>query len=273
MTPTKVFAPNWEKNEFGYFVWPDDNDLRKSLYPDRVSHPAKNNLYLYRELIKYLTNEGDIILDPMLGAGSAMIGATIGRKVIGIELNSKLAEQAQLNAIHLMSEYPESIILVTEGDCTKLLPVGILADLVIFSPPYANQLHFNPNDKFVTDKDRFTDGIFEQGVDTYTEHPDSFANMPEFMFRNNMKKVYELCFKNTKPGGYMAIIIKDKISKGEREELGLWCARTAIMAGWEVSDWFRSEHIGKLWGNFNLKRGIRQITDEHNIIFRKPLSV
>jgi DNA modification methylase len=273
MTQAKVFASSYPRNEQGWIQWPNDNDLRKQLYVSTVSHPAKNNLFLYRELIEYLTVAGQIVLDPMLGAGSAMIGATIGRKIIGIELNHKLAEQAHTNAANLMmNQYPQSIILVTEGDCTKLLPVPIQVDLIIFSPPYANQLHANKNDKFVNDPDRFTDGIFE-GVETYTEHPDSFSNMPEFMFRNNMRKVYRLCFANTNPGGCMAVIIKDRISGGEVVEMGLWAAKIAQQEGWQVKDWFKSEHIGKLWGNFNLSRGIKQITYEHDICFVKPQGV
>jgi len=46
--------------------------------------------------------------------------------------------------------------------------------------------------------------------------------------------------------------------------------KLAYEIGYELYEWYQREAIGKIFGYFNMQRGIRQITDEHMIIMRKP---
>ena len=56
-------------------------------------HPTQKPLSIMRELIKFVTNPRDIVLDPFMGSGSTCVASAImGRRYIGIELNDKYIE-------------------------------------------------------------------------------------------------------------------------------------------------------------------------------------
>lgn len=63
----------------------------------RVGHPAPFPVELPRRLIELYTFEGDLVLDPFMGAGSTAIAASsVGRHYVGYEINPEyvaLAEQ------------------------------------------------------------------------------------------------------------------------------------------------------------------------------------
>lgn len=58
-------------------------------------HPAVYPSYIIQELIKLLSKEGDIILDPFCGSGTTCLAAkTLGRQFIGIEINADYVKLA-----------------------------------------------------------------------------------------------------------------------------------------------------------------------------------
>jgi len=60
------------------------------------SHPTVKPLDLLRYLIRLMTQEGGIVLDPFVGSGSTVIAALLeGRKYIGIEINEEYYQIAQ----------------------------------------------------------------------------------------------------------------------------------------------------------------------------------
>lgn len=68
-------------------------------------HPAVYPSYIIQELIKLLSKEGDIILDPFCGSGTTCLAAkTLGRNFIGIEINSEYVsltnERLKQTSIH-----------------------------------------------------------------------------------------------------------------------------------------------------------------------------
>lgn len=81
-----------------------------------------------------------------------------------------------------------------------------------------------------------------------------------------MDKVFKACYEALMPGGMMCIITKDRIEKGLIVSLALQQVRQCIKAGFKVHLWEQHEHIGRAFGNFNLKQGYRQIVVE-DIIF------
>ena len=51
-------------------------------------HPAVYPLYIIQELIKLLSKEGDLVLDPFCGSGTTCLAAqNLNRKYLGIEIN------------------------------------------------------------------------------------------------------------------------------------------------------------------------------------------
>jgi DNA modification methylase len=64
-------------------VWTDID-----FYSERRYHPTQKPLKLIRRLVSASSNEGDVVLDPFVGAGSTVLGCLpLHRHYIGFELN------------------------------------------------------------------------------------------------------------------------------------------------------------------------------------------
>jgi site-specific DNA-methyltransferase (adenine-specific) len=54
----------------------------------RNQHTAVYPLYIIQELVKLLSNNGDVVLDPFCGSGTTCVAAkNLGRNYLGIEIN------------------------------------------------------------------------------------------------------------------------------------------------------------------------------------------
>lgn len=77
--------------------------------PERISdpkHPAQKPLLILRKLIKIASNEGDIVFDPFMGVGSIGVAALeLGRRFIGVELNSKYYDAAKNRIEKLIQQH------------------------------------------------------------------------------------------------------------------------------------------------------------------------
>jgi DNA modification methylase len=81
-------------------VWTDIK-----FYTEERYHPTQKPVDLIKRIIKASTNEGMVVLDPFLGAGSTALAAIeLNRKFIGIEIDSNYAKKAKERINHLHSQ-------------------------------------------------------------------------------------------------------------------------------------------------------------------------
>ncbi|MDP9412851.1 MAG: hypothetical protein M3Q08_01910 [Pseudomonadota bacterium] len=67
--------------------------MRSSAAAALGDHPSPKNVQLIEDAITDVTNRGDIVLDPFLGSGTAIIAAeNTGRNCYGLELDPKYLE-------------------------------------------------------------------------------------------------------------------------------------------------------------------------------------
>ncbi len=266
----KEFAPQYPRNSDGFIVFPSDVARRKSEFPVKVDHPAHNNLYMLEAIAEYLVPNTGLICDPMAGAGSSLILANQEHWLYLIELGEYFATQLQANDLERGGG---SVVVIKQGDCIVELPkinheMASLADLIMFSPPYANQLQSSKGHAIYEEREG---GDSTLGIENFTyKHSKNLGNMKEFQFNRAMRQVYQACFKANKPGGYMALIIKDRMKDGIRVGYGVRHVTMALQSGYEVFEWYQREAIGQIWGYFNRNKGIKGVEDEHIIIMRKP---
>ena len=72
------------------------------VHSERTIHPTQKPLKVIETLIKWLTNENDVILDPFIGSGTTIIaGLKTNRKVIGVEKFRQYHDISQ----HRINEY------------------------------------------------------------------------------------------------------------------------------------------------------------------------
>lgn len=82
------------------------NSIRKDVIESTVEtikgniHPAVYPEFIVQELIKLLTKENDVVLDPYLGSGTtAVVAKRLKRNYIGIEIHKEYVEYAQQRLI------------------------------------------------------------------------------------------------------------------------------------------------------------------------------
>jgi hypothetical protein len=257
------FAPNYDRDTQGRIKFPtNDQELRKIYFIDEVfTHPAKANLYMVDALISYTSVKGQTIMDITAGTGSILLGTTSGRRVICIELQKQYAEWIQMSYDNMIAAHqPAMAPVILQGMCQAFLPIP--CDSIIFSPPYAGGLNR-------------TGGILSREaignqVGQYSYEEGNLGHLNDFMFGQEMRKIYTLCFESLRSGGYLSIIIKDRMKQGKRIDLGIQALRAMRQAGFELDSWHTWTPPGLMFLKIHKSRGTRVEEDEHIIIVRKP---
>ena len=82
------------ENDWQSLVWEIPNV--KSNHPEKTEHPCQFPIELVERCVLALTNEGDIVLDPFMGVGSAAIAAVLHqRNFTGFEYKPEFVDIAR----------------------------------------------------------------------------------------------------------------------------------------------------------------------------------
>lgn len=203
---------------------------------DKILHPATFPEGLAREFIEFFTKEGQVVLDPMMGTGSALVAANAARReVVGVELNKAYFDIAK-------SQLPDANNLFNMDVREFLKGYGgedYFADYVITSPPYWDMLRMKGNENQKKRSD--------QNLDTYYSNDErDFGNIssyPEFLAE--LTFLYVDLKKVIVPGGYLTIIVKNIKKKGTIYPLA-WDLARYLSAHYEMKD-------EKIWCQDNQK--------------------
>ena len=200
----------------------------------RRLHGANKPPRLMQALAEFFTKGGGRVLDPFAGGGGTLLGCAIAdppRRGTGIEINPKWAEvYAGVAADH--PELPPQEMIV--GDSRALLadasrfPDGCF-DFVATDPPYNVHLERTMCDgKYdATHANRRTD------YDMRSEDPGDLANLGTYEnYLAAMEEIFRLCLRVTRPGGYMAVIVRNAYQEGEYLFTHADLARRGKAAGW-----------------------------------------
>jgi len=252
----KQFAPDYERNDQGWIKFPRDKTDRDRLFiPESFDHPAKANLYLIEELIKYTTEPGDVILDITAGTGTVLVASLIGRFTITVELNPVYHEWIIKNAAKLGITSHISI----QGDCRTLLPIPCQS--IIFSPPYS-----------VTMKGGGGMHNREKSGEQYSQYQSLKGNLGDlqpFYYNVEMQKIYKLCYESLTSGGTLSLIIKDFYEAGAMVQLGWRSVQNLKKVGFTIQDWFIWDPPGTQFKAIHKAKGNRVVEGEHIIVVRK----
>ena len=265
----KYFAPEYSRNEQGWILFPSDMQYRKEMFPVEVNrHAAKANVFLIQSCIDYVSNPGQMLLDPMSGTGTLMVGALVNRTIFNIEISPKFVE-LQWIAVNRLEEIAPGIsnnISIINSPCQTILPIPNLADHVIFSPPYAGIMKSKGKDKLTTEK---TD--YDMAEYTFTS-PLNVGLMNDFTWAQGMELVYRKCFETLKPGGTMTIIVKDHMEKRARVPLSQAAVDACKRVGFtqDTAEWFKWLAPGSVYTHIYRARGWEVVDDEDIIVLRKP---
>lgn len=189
---------------------------------EELLHPAKFPETLIRQFITFFTKPGELVLDPFLGTGSALIAAKqSNRSGVGVELSPEYAEisRQRLEKITIQAYPPlyqtdePSFWQVICGDSRNLLNYWEefekpAIDFCITSPPYWSQLERNA----IRQKKRK-----EMGLDTQysTNDPKDLSNLRDYhKFLSEQQKIFGLVHDLLRPRGYLVIITNNVFANG-----------------------------------------------------------
>jgi DNA modification methylase len=177
-----------------------------------LTHPAKFPESLCQEFIEFFTKPGELVLDPMTGTGSALIGALrAGRRAVGIELIPKYAEisrerlEKEKEAQRSLFTNPGEAGRVIVGDARDTATlVTEPVDYVLTSPPYWDMLR---RSGFETQRRRRADTALDVW---YSDDPQDLGNVAEYEeFLDQLLGVYRAVAEVMRPKAYATIIVKN----------------------------------------------------------------
>ena len=121
------------RHPFGYLVSDVWDDLHRIRHRKRriENHPCQLPIPLLERMILMTTDEGDTVLDPFAGSGTAAVAAMqLGRKYIGVDIDTEYfeathekvrrAQPVQQDGVYLSIYLKQEIVTIRDMDCELL---------------------------------------------------------------------------------------------------------------------------------------------------------
>ena len=274
METIKVFAESRDRDENGWLKYPVDRGLRRAMYSEELcdaimTHPAKQQAHLHKDICEYVSEPGDTILDPFGGVGTSLLSATLGRNVILVEIEDYyvdiirrcIAELEQHNSARDNDDsYNLGWMMVIQSDNRLAMPIP--CDHIITSPPYGNDLAKEAESAGLTST------IGQQGMQ-YTKANQNIGKLQPFIYKQAMNKVYELMVKSVKVGGTITITHRDRMREGERILYIESIVSTLVKLGCSILLLDKWKAPRSMAAAVNRSMGLEVVEDEDIIIMRR----
>jgi DNA modification methylase len=205
-----------------------------------------------RNLIEMYSEEGDSILDPMVGAGTTLVEAKLlARHALGMDINPDAVKRVK-EALKF-NHHPTSKQKVMVGDARDLSFLKDNSiDLIITHPPYMNII-------------RYSDGKIPADIS-------NISSLPKFC--DEIEIVAKELFRVLKPNKYCAILIGDTRKGKHFVPLAFNVMQRFLKVGFVLKeDIIKVQHncttTGR-WRTKALQEKFYLIMHEHLFVFRKP---
>ncbi|UQS26019.1 site-specific DNA-methyltransferase [Amycolatopsis thermalba] len=209
---------------------------RKGRYvPDTTAHPAKMLPAVAAHAIRHYTRPGDLVFDPMAGAGTTLVEALdAGRRAVGVEYEPHWVAVARANLDLARARGHDHDAEVVHGDARQLphlLPArhhGQVA-LVVTSPPYGPSTH----GQVVTAGDPNGDGKVHKYHHRYGNALDrgNLANVGHHRLLAGFTRILTGCAAVLRPGGHVALTVRPWREHSELIDLPAQIIACGVAAG------------------------------------------
>jgi len=169
----------------------------------RASHPSPKPPQLMKKLIEFFTKEKDWILDPFMGVGGTLLGASlIDRSAVGIDLSQEYINIYK--QVCRRESLREQIAIV--GNSKKIDEIPQVTqrtfDLILTDPPYGNMMIRRKTGEAVKKKKNTAPTPF-------TNDSEDIGNKPLPIFLEELKYIIGKGLKYLKNKGYLLVFTKD----------------------------------------------------------------
>lgn len=177
-------------------------------------HPAKFPEALISQLIGLFTVEGDNVLDPMAGTGSAVVAALQAqRNGYGVELSAQFVDIANQRIRERQPSAAQNAIppagmgSVVQGDATALMHLtelnGIPFRYAVTSPPYWSMLNNKGSENQAARRSKNLPLV-------YSADDRDLGNVHDYdTFLSLLESVYHQVALKLEAGGYLTVIVKN----------------------------------------------------------------
>ena len=265
---------------------------------ESFKHPAKMSIPVLLWIVQRYTKRGDMILDPMAGAGTTMLACWLGRNCVLVELEQKFVDMCNASWEKLRRMPPAlgfemGHCEIRQGDARQL--AGVLVDVVIFSPPYSDVIRRGnsggpgasgkgkpPSCLACYSEDPSNIGNLPYGdidvviASPLTEAKENIGNTKGDTYLRAMRIVYQQCYRCLKPHGLMILVVKPCI----RNQQVIHLERDTQKLCESVGFTFLEEHYRRLthmtfWRTLYYSKHpkVERVDKEFILVFRKEASV
>lgn len=265
-----IDAKSWLKAQLG--VWQfnyEGRDIR-----DKDQHPATYPIALAAKLIELLTHQGELVLDPFVGAGTTLVAARdLGRNALGFDLNPDYIELAnsRLTQLQLLSTAKQIAIC----DDARNIPSYVHPDtvsLIVTSPPYANLLN-RPRKNKSRRGDMRKNHQYNR-IEQYSQDSRDLGTLSEEEYGAAMSQIFQGLLPLLRSKAHCVINVPDMWWEDERITLHIVVIEALRRVGYELRNiiiWDRTNIVNKIgifgWPNNYITMGV---TFEYLLDFRKP---
>lgn len=199
---------NLSGSEWTYFL----NSVEVTNYPVkgensflhniRKQHPSPKPPQLLKKIIEFFSKEGDWILDPFMGVGGTLIGASLAkRNAVGIDINPKylkiyneVCDKLKLKKQISINEDARNIPFIFKN-------YEEFFDLILTDPPYANMMA-----KIRTGEKAKKKGKYKT---PFSNSKKDIGNLSYFDYLKELKNIIAGTLPFLKPKGHLIIFCKD----------------------------------------------------------------
>jgi len=205
-----------------------------------------------RNIIEMYSKKGDMILDPMVGAGTTLIEAKLlARNAIGLDINPQAVELSQKALLFKHQPVSEQRVKVGDARDLSFLKDNSI-DLIITHPPYMN--------------------IIKYSDETIPQDLSNISSLPRFC--DEIEKIAAELFRVLKPDKYCAILIGDTRKSKHYVPLSFLVMRRFLKVSFALKeDIIKVQHNCTStcrWQTKALRDKFYLIMHEHLFVFRKP---
>lgn len=154
-------------------------------------------------IISFFTKEDEWVLDPFMGVGGALLGASLaGRNAVGLDLSAEYIETYRAVALQEGLHIQPAVV----ADARQLLHIPQVNertfDLVLTDPPYSDMMG-RPQ---MGEKRKRTGS---SSATPFTASPLDLGNLPYSRFLDELTAILASSASVLKPSGYMVLFAKD----------------------------------------------------------------